>query len=122
MKYEITYKCGHEGCVDLCGPFKTRQWRLEQMADELCQECARKHEAAKLAKDAEDNELPALTGSEKQVTWAMKIRHDMLKSINKLSDNIDKHERNANEHPELVNSFLQRVYYILFALASSYDT
>lgn len=107
-KYLVKYACGHEQEVELFGPIKQRQWRLEHMADELCPECERKREAAKLAKDAEDNELPALNGSEKQVTWAMKIRHDMLKSINELSKNVEKHERNASEHPELVNDFVER--------------
>lgn len=90
MKYPVTYKCGHEDCVDLCGPVKTRMWRLEQMEDELCPECRRKAENERVTKLAEENGLAQLSGTEKQVAWAMKLRQDILDSLLRLDKEVDK--------------------------------
>ena len=52
-KYNITYKCGHEDRVELFGKMSVREWRLEQMAGELCPECQRKAEMERLKKQEE---------------------------------------------------------------------
>lgn len=88
-KYNVTYKCGHEDRVELFGKMSVREWRLEQMAGELCPECQRKAEMERLKKQEEEDGLPALTGSEKQIAWAMKLRDDALKHLRITSYNAD---------------------------------
>lgn len=88
-KYNITYKCGHEDRVELFGKMSVREWRLEQMAGELCPECQRKAEMERLKKQEEEDGLPSLTGSEKQIAWAMKLRDDALKHLRITSYNAD---------------------------------
>lgn len=80
-KYNVTYKCGHEDRVELFGKMSVREWRLEQMAGELCPECQKKAEMERLKKQEEEDGLPSLTGSEKQIAWAMKLRDDTLNSL-----------------------------------------
>ncbi|GHV36363.1 hypothetical protein FACS1894187_10840 [Synergistales bacterium] len=87
-KYDIIYSCGHEGRVDIIGPTKDRQRKADWYASGLCPEC---YEAKKLADraaelekakaNAVEMELPELTGTEKQVAWAMKIRDAFVSSI-----------------------------------------
>ncbi len=46
-KYGVTYSCGHEGQVQLYGPQKERDRKLEWMArDGLCPECYKSHKRA----------------------------------------------------------------------------
>ncbi|WP_290455283.1 hypothetical protein [Faecalibaculum rodentium] len=84
--YEVKYACGHTGQVQLYGKTDSREWRLHQMEHEDCPECCKKAREEADRKAAEENAadgLPALTGTEKQVLWAEKIRHDILDGIDK---------------------------------------
>ena len=80
-KYNVTYKCGHEDRVELFGKMSVREWRLEQMAGELCPECQKKAEMERLKKQEEEDGLPSLTPSRKQIAWAMKLRDDAFNSL-----------------------------------------
>lgn len=84
MKYEVTYACGHSGEVDLFGSSKERErmiWVYENRRDcPACEEEKKERANAESAKASEELGLPALTGSEKQVAWAMTIRYDALKN------------------------------------------
>lgn len=83
MKYNVKYGCGHEGTVALFGPTRERERKLEWMSDNLCPDCYKKQQAKIIADKAATLGLPELTGSEKQVAWAMKIRagiYDLMKS------------------------------------------
>lgn len=72
-KYTVTYSCGHDGVVELFGPGKERERKLEWYRDvAVCPECYKAQKQAEVAKANEG--LVALTGSEKQVAWAMDIR------------------------------------------------
>lgn len=55
-------------------------WATENIT--VCPDCLRKakqeKEAKKINAEATELELPDLTGTEKQVAWAKKIRHDLL--------------------------------------------
>lgn len=80
-KYTITHSCGHTETVALFGKSKDRDWQIEKLEGKICQECwhDQQIEADKIA--AEQNAasgLPELTGSEKQILWAEKIRADKL--------------------------------------------
>ena len=74
MKYAIHYTCGHEGEASLVGPGARRERRIEAMEREVCPEC----QAAAVARHAEANGLPQLSGSPKQVAWAGGLRVELV--------------------------------------------
>lgn len=87
-KYDITYSCGHEGRVNLIGPVKQREWKLECEAEKLCPECyqaklqAEREAANKAAAEAaKEMELHELTGTEKQIVWANTLRQTMIQKV-----------------------------------------
>lgn len=82
MKYEIKMSCGHVETVELYGSNKDREYRIRDMEKYgLCKAC---YEAA-LLKEASEMEskysLPELTGSEKQIAWARKIRANIYRKF-----------------------------------------
>lgn len=88
MKYEVTYSCGHTDTVQLYGPNKDRERKLEWLKNQLCPDCNKKHleeermKKAKLAlEEAKVAGLPELTGSEKQIAWALEIRQTILNGL-----------------------------------------
>lgn len=98
-KYEGTYSCGHEGVVDVIGPQKDRKWKVERYFSGLCPECYKKEQQRKIEEDRKialektaEMELPALTGTEKQIAWANTIRISSIESFTKKIDD-DKHLR-----------------------------
>lgn len=80
MKYDVTYSCGHEGVVDIIGSRDERErklWWFKNRA--ICPECLKAEKQAKRAAELETakvkaTDFPELTGSEKQVNWAMTLR------------------------------------------------
>lgn len=79
MKYTVTYSCGHAGTVELFGPERDRERKLEWYRDSaVCPECYAKQQADERAAIESQYDLPALTGSEKQIAWAEKIRAGFL--------------------------------------------
>lgn len=94
--YNGKYSCGHEGRVNIVGPTKDRQWKVDRHFEKMCPACWEKHlkeerekERAKAAELADEMELPELHGSEKQVAWANTIRV-------KLIENLDERAKNDN--------------------------
>jgi hypothetical protein len=77
MKYQITHKCGHEVTLNLTGPFKERESRIEWLKNHDCTECYRK--AARANAKAEN--MVELQGTEKQIAWAETIRAKKLDQI-----------------------------------------
>ena len=79
MKAHITYSCGHEGVVEVFGGMKAQEAKIHWFETEgLCPECYKKHlEEVMQAFEAEHN-LPELKGSEKQISWARKIRKEFV--------------------------------------------
>lgn len=75
-QYDVIYKCGHKRVIKLYGPGDERRKKLDYLGRQLCIKC----EAAKIAAE-EQGDLPALTGSEKQIAWATTIRHDLFPQI-----------------------------------------
>lgn len=95
MKYQVTGSCGHTYTTQLFGPGKNREYWLNRLADEPCDECkeaARKtqieKENAESAAWALDLGLPELTGSPKQIAWAESIRKTIYTEFDKLEDKI----------------------------------
>lgn len=98
--YYGTFSCGHEGRVNITGPTKNRQWIADKKFDGKCEECygkwleeekERKNKEALEA--AKEMELPQLTGTEKQIIWAMTLRQTF---INKIEEKIKESEREEN--------------------------
>jgi len=87
-KYQITRSCGHTETVNICGPGKDRDRKAEYESGKLCYECyqakqraERDAAAAQAAETAAETGLPELTGSEKQIKWALQIRAEKLAEI-----------------------------------------
>src|SRR5690554_3848949 len=92
-KYDIIYACGHEGVVNIIGPHKDREWKLEREKEKICPECWRKHieeemrrENEEAAKKAKEMELPELSGTPKQVAWAITLRQKLVDVIDGLDE------------------------------------
>lgn len=81
-KYSITHSCGHEATHNLTGPVKDRQPRADYLATTLCTDCYRAEQLAKAK--AANTDLPALTGSDKQIAWAESIRAGIISAIDTL--------------------------------------
>jgi hypothetical protein len=91
-KFVITHSCGHTVSHQLFGPSKDRTRKAEWLETTLCTDCwkaeqMRKRteqiaaENARSATLATEKHLPALTGTEKQVAWALSIRQQMVDSL-----------------------------------------
>lgn len=90
--YYGTYSCGHEGRVNIIGPTKDRQWKVDRHFEKMCPECYEKYleeerekannEAAEKAKEME---LPKLIGTEKQIAWANTLRQDFIEKSEKIN-------------------------------------
>ncbi len=77
-KYTVTYKCGHQKEVQLYGKESDRQKKIAWYATIDCPDCE-----AEMQKEMSDaNGLPSLTGSEKQIAWATKLRNQALEILN----------------------------------------
>mgnify|MGYP000946279774 CR=1 FL=1 len=83
--YYGTYKCGHDGRVQVIGPVKNRQWKADRHFEGFCPECWEvekkrrfEEENRKAAAEAVELGLPELTGTEKQVAWANTLRQNWI--------------------------------------------
>lgn len=77
-KYKIERACGHEAQVKVRGPILTRERKLDHVRQRICRRCSIEKQRAEAAAAAEAEDLPALTGSAKQIAWAMTIRHTAI--------------------------------------------
>lgn len=100
-KYGITYACGHDGRIDIAGPYKNREYLAERESRKLCPECYsaklaadRAAASAAAAEQAKATGLPALTGSDKQIAWAETIRANAVAQLAKLSAYLDTADAN----------------------------
>lgn len=111
--YYGTYKCGHEGRVDIVGPGKDREWKKDRAFGGLCPECYIKFKeqerAAANKKAAEESkamDFPELTGTEKQVAWANTIR---MRFANEEYEHINSRCKHLSEDlgkpQEVINDF-----------------
>lgn len=92
-KYTIKRSCGHTETIQIYGKVSERDGKAAWEEGKLCYEC---YKAAQVAKHAAENQsaaqaaetagLPALSGSEKQVSWAQTIRIKMIEEANKIEE------------------------------------
>jgi len=79
------YACGHTGRENITGPEKNRQYIANKKFSGLCPECWKKQQEEKAAQI--NVGLPELTGTEKQVSWALHIRAKMIETVNNIKTN-----------------------------------
>lgn len=92
-KHKGIYSCGHEGEITLTGSAKYRESSAEYYFSQPCPACRKAERMAKLeAESAEakkldrEMELPELTGTEAQVTWAVTLRQEFIAAIQQKID------------------------------------
>ena len=76
--YTIVRACGHEARVKARGAPPARERKLELERQRICGRCAIEKQRSEAEAAAEAEELPALTGTPKQIAWAMTLRHKAL--------------------------------------------
>ena len=78
-KYDVVFSCGHEERIDLFGKGSDRERKIAWFEKHgLCSACYKAEQQAKAAVRAAAWELPALTGTPKQIAWAERIRSDFF--------------------------------------------
>lgn len=77
MKYEIMHSCGHVATVQLYGKTELREKKRQSLEKEICDECFEKKETQK----DKAKGYPELTGSQKQINWAKKLRRKQFEAI-----------------------------------------
>jgi hypothetical protein len=91
-KYQVTMACGHTVEIQLYGKEYDRDKKIAWLEKHgLCTECQKAAKAAehaeataKAAEKAMAENLPELTGTEKQINWALTIRAEKLAEIDNL--------------------------------------
>jgi len=83
--YHGTFKCGHEGRVNITGPMKYRPWKVEKAFNGYCPKCAEKNRQKeieeinkKTAQKSKEMGLPELHGTPKQIAWANSLRLNLI--------------------------------------------
>ena len=89
-----TYNCGHEGRTNIIGKTKDREWKADKHFSGLCPECWEVEKQrqfdeanAKAAAEAAEMDLPELTGTERQVSWANTLRQAWIKTADGYVEN-----------------------------------
>jgi hypothetical protein len=95
-KYQIKHICGHVVTHNIVGTnvHGERQRKAEWLETTLCTECYRKQQQEQAVLVNKD--LLALTGSEKQIAWAEKIRAEANASMDNLRTLLAKEDRTKN--------------------------
>ena len=99
--YEIEYKCGHKDRMQLYGSYKERdrriEWYKENVICPACRAARQKEEAAQQKKADSEAGLPNLSGSPKQIQWAVMLRKAYM---DKLEDAFMR--RQTEESPDVI--------------------
>ena len=74
--YEVTRICGHEEDIVLYQSRKRSEYRIAQEEEKICWECEKDQEYQTAL--SQNDGLPTLIGSEKQIKWAESIRRSKL--------------------------------------------
>ena len=115
MKYDGIYSCGHAGTVNIVGPTKDRQWKVDREFSGLCPECFKKAKQEKMEKEREEAaakskemELPELTGTEKQIVWANVIRVRVIKEYEEKIESYYEHTKEKKEKGLPIDGYIYR--------------
>lgn len=99
-KNTVTHSCGHDEVHYLYGNGSLRDYRIKQLEQEPCSDCAAKALAEEDRKKAEakrKNGLPELYGTEKQILWAESIRLETMEYVAKEIKKLEKLIQDAIE-------------------------
>jgi len=83
-EYVNCAECNEEYRVQMYGKIKQREWKVENW-NGICDDCKeqlRQQELKDAQAAAQEIDLPALEGSEKQIAWAEKIRIQLVEKFN----------------------------------------
>lgn len=129
--YYGTFYCGHDGYINLNGSAAMRRSMREYRFSQPCPDCMRSEairfrsqKNAAAANAAQKQELPVLTGSARQISWATAIRADLLKHLEQyilkpehLSLILERYEREtgfcADVSPDRITCFFRELVYYL---------
>lgn len=104
-KYDVECpQCGTSYTVQLYGPGKDRQWKLDNW-DWTCDDCkenARQQKNAEAAKANAESGLPPLTGSEKQIAWAETIRKQKIATVEEEINKMPGEKKGQSVYPRLM--------------------
>ena len=124
--YYGTFKCGHEGRVNVIGPVKDRERKVEYLFSRVCEDCYKKQLQEKREKDnqqaaeeSKEMDLPELEGTPKQVAWANTIRCNIIKKFSSCYNEANfalLQERNPDK-PE--NYYKDMYFYVINKLQSN---
>lgn len=81
-KYDVTYACGHVVSVQLYGAMKDRMAQIRYIQSCICSECYDNE----LMQIAEKAGLPVLSGTPKDVSKALRIRHRQIEGLKRLTE------------------------------------
>lgn len=119
MKYSVKFLCGCTEDVQIYGATKEHHKKIKWMEEnQYCSECYKKILQGELDEFEKLEELPELIGSEKQVSWARKIRQkhiimieDEIKDITKkVNENISKYsEEDIKKIEELFKNKIEEL-------------
>lgn len=120
-KYDGTFACGHKGIVEVFGPVKDREWKINYAFSKPCDECRekqllekREREALEAMERAKEMELPELQGTEKQVSWAVRIRDELIERFNKIEQFDMEEWHKYGDFEDFTSDDVKRIkYYIL---------
>lgn len=117
-KYDVMMSCGHTQTIQLFGKMEDRRKKIAWLENHgLCTECAKKETernhaeaTAKAAAKAVVDNLPELTGTEKQVNWALTIRAKILAEVDKkIEDNKSRMDAEILAKSELQAKAIKKV-------------
>lgn len=83
MQTTIIHSCGHRETTQLYGSREARERREKWLDSQPCRACQNAARTSEATEQARVDTLPALTGTEKQVAWAMSIRAEVIASIDR---------------------------------------
>lgn len=106
-KYTVNFSCGHTEEIELVGKYEERKRKIQWYEEcGLCPHCyAQKRAAEKAAEAAAQaaelqeifGQLPPLTGTEKQIAYAAKVRAEDLQSLMETIDTRTRFNEKAKE-------------------------
>jgi len=110
-KYEITHECGHTETVVLFGKNSDRERRIAWLESNPCRDCLRKMEQDRATTQQEEFGLPDLTGSEKQIVWAITIRARKVTEFSETMEKVYNHRdtilANREKYPNYTDAVIQ---------------
>lgn len=84
--YQITHVCGHEGQYRIRP--KYYEYERHRLEGRKCFECYKREQLSLAQAESIIADLPNLSGTERQVSWAMSLREKLRKALSEEIDDI----------------------------------